>query len=123
MSSISLARRPIRKGARYSSTASATALERWVKVAQPTPVRPGIEVSIFTMTSRAPYGAVLMARTAVIYVQSAAAGGGRGSSQQEEAASSQHAHTREREEREPGHEPRTYRRIVRVLRADWLRCR
>jgi hypothetical protein len=88
-------------------------------------VRPGIEVSIFTMTSRAPYGAVLMARTAVICVQSAAAGGGRVSSQQEEAASSQHAHTREREERESpaGREPRTYRRIVRVLRADWLRCR
>jgi hypothetical protein len=37
-----------------------------VKVAQPTPVSPGTEVSTLTITSRVPYGAVLMERMAVI---------------------------------------------------------
>ena len=67
MSSISETRRPSRKGDRYSSTATQTGVGRCVNVAQPTPVRPGTEVSTLTTTSRVPYGAVLMERMAVIW--------------------------------------------------------
>lgn len=66
MSSISLTRRPMRNGARYSSTAAHTSVGRWVNVAQPTPVSPGTDVSTFTTTNLVPYGAVLIERMAVI---------------------------------------------------------
>lgn len=66
MSSISLTLRPMRNGARYSSTAAHTSVGRWVNVAQPTPVSPGTDVSTFTTTNLVPYGAVLIERMAVI---------------------------------------------------------
>src|SRR6266699_2097373 len=66
MSSMSSGSRPSRNGSRYCSTAVTTVSGRWVKVAQPSPYRPGSLVSTLTTTSRMPSGAVQMALTRVI---------------------------------------------------------
>ena len=85
MSSISETRRPSRKGDRYSSTATQTGVGRCVNVAQPTPVRPGTEVSTLTTTSRVPYGAVLMERMAVIWGAGGQSAGAAGPEQYQRA--------------------------------------
>src|SRR3989304_8780653 len=48
--------RPRSSGSRYSSTAWATRVQRWVKVAQPRPYRPGWSVSTLTTTRAMPAG-------------------------------------------------------------------
>ena len=58
ISSMSLTQRPTKRGFIYSSTAVATAAQRWVKVAQPRPYSPGSLVSTFTTTRSMPRGAV-----------------------------------------------------------------
>ena len=55
--------RPSRKGFRWRSMAAATAKMRWVKVAQPTPYKPGSDVMTLTMARRDLPGWVRMTLT------------------------------------------------------------
>src|SRR5436189_997081 len=66
MSSISSTLRPIKNGFRYCSIAVATTSARCVKVAQPTPYKPGSLVSTLTMTNRIRSGAVRIVLMLVI---------------------------------------------------------
>src|SRR5579871_6589 len=80
MSSICSGSLPMRKGLRYLSTAVSTTRGRCVKVAHPSPYRPGSLVMTLTTTRRIRAGAVRMVLTSVIFSDdnalSASAGGG-----------------------------------------------
>src|SRR5579884_3172282 len=67
MSSICSGSLPIRNGLRYLSTAVSTTRGRCVKVAQPSPYRPGSLVVTLTTTRRIRAGAVRMVLMSVIF--------------------------------------------------------
>ncbi len=54
------------KGFRWCSSAAATACQRWVKVAQPSPYSPGSDVMTLTTIGREPAGWVRMTLISVM---------------------------------------------------------